>query len=85
MLANIVDAMRTEVLQSKVIHTDDTPVRIQDKKKNRTTRKAYLWPYLGDAGHPYTVFDYTPTRNKEGPEEFLESFRGTQTHPRYIQ
>lgn len=84
-LKPIVDAMRTEVLQSKVIHTDDTPVRVQDKNKNRTTHKAYLWPYLGDADHPYTVFDYTPTRNREGPETFLESFRGTQTHPRYIQ
>jgi transposase len=84
-LRPVVDAMRAEVLQSKVIHTDDTPVRIQDKKKNRTTRKAYLWPYLGDAGHPYTVFDYTPTRNKEGPETFLESFRGTESNPRHIQ
>jgi len=84
-LKPIVDAMRTEVLQSKVIHTDDTPVRVQDKKKNRTTHKAYLWPYLGDAAHPYTVFDYTPTRNREGPETFLKSFRGTPTHPRYIQ
>lgn len=84
-LKPIVDAMREEVLRSKVIHTDDTPVRVQDKKKKRTTRKAYLWPHAGDADHPYTVFDYTPTRSREGPETFLETFRGTQTQPRYLQ
>ncbi|NIM61185.1 MAG: transposase, partial [Acidobacteria bacterium] len=64
-LAPVVDAMRLEVLASKVLHTDDTPVKVQDQRKNRTTRKAYLWPYVGDADHPYTVFDYTPTRNKD--------------------
>jgi transposase len=84
-LAPIVGAMREEVLLSKVIHTDDTPVRVQDPKKKRSTRKAYLWPYLGDAEHPYTVFDYTPTRNREGPETFLESFCGTETEARFLQ
>ena len=84
-LAPVVDAMREEVLQSKVIHTDDTPVRVQDQNKKRTTSKAYLWPYVGDAEHPYTVFDYTPTRSREGPETFLENFRGTETEARFLQ
>lgn len=78
-------AMMDEVLKSRVIHTDDTPVQVQDQEKKRATRKAYLWPYLGDADHPYTVFDYTSTRNKEGPAAFLESFTGTEDNPRYLQ
>jgi hypothetical protein len=81
----VVFTMTDEVLRSRVIHTDDTPVQVQDPEKKRTTRKAYLWPYLGDADHPYTVFDYTPTRNKEGPAAFLEHFTGTRDHPRYLQ
>ena len=84
-LAPVVDAMREQVLRSKVIHTDDTPVRVQDPKKDRRTRKAYLWPYVGDGNHPYTVFDYTPTRNREGPETFLAPFHGTETELRYLQ
>ena len=84
-LRPIVEAMKEHVLESKVIHTDDTPVRVQDPKKKRTTRKAYLWPYVGDAGHPYTVFDYTPTRNKDGPETFLAEFTGTREQPRFLQ
>ncbi len=81
----VVEAMREHVLGSKVIHTDDTPVHVQDKQKKRITRKAYLWPYVGDARHPYTVFDYTPTRSRAGPEAFLEDFKGTTTQPRYLQ
>jgi hypothetical protein len=31
---------------------------------------------VGDDEHPYTVYDYTPTRSRDGPEAFLEEFRG---------
>jgi len=85
LLAPVVFAMTDRVLQSRVIHTDDTPVRVQDPDKKRTTRKAYLWPYVGDADNPYTVFGYTPTRCKDGPESFLQAFTGTQEKPRYLQ
>lgn len=84
-LQPVVDAMRAQVLQSRVLHTDDTPVRVQDPEKKRTTRKAYLWPYVGDPDHPYTVFDYTPTRSREGPEKFLVAFTGEEHNPRYLQ
>ena len=84
-LEPVVEAMTQRVLQSKVLHTDDTPVRVQDPEKKRATRKAYLWPYVGDPDHPYTVFDYTPGRGREGPETFLCDFIGEEDSPRYIQ
>jgi transposase len=31
---------------------------------------------VGDGEHPYTVYDYTPNRSRDGPEEFLKAFRG---------
>lgn len=51
-LRPVVGAMRDQVLQSRVIHTDDTPVQVQDPEKKRKTRKAYLWPYVSDPDHP---------------------------------
>ena len=33
-------------------------------------------PYTGDRDHPAVVYDYTPTRERAGPEEFLKSYRG---------
>ena len=40
------------------------------------TRTGRIWTYVGDDEHPYTVYDYTPNRSRDGPEEFLKEFRG---------
>jgi transposase len=60
------------VLSSKVVGTDDTPVKVLDRSLVRTTRKGRFWPYLGDRTHGAAVFDYTPTRERAGPERFLK-------------
>jgi hypothetical protein len=63
------------VLRSKLVHTDDTPVPVQDKGRGKT-RAGRIWVYVGDEDHPYTVFDYTATRSRDGPAKFLSTFRG---------
>jgi transposase len=65
----------TTVLRSRVIHTDDTPVKIQDPPPD-STKTGRFWVYLGDRDHPYNVFDFTPNRKREGPQEFLADFAG---------
>jgi transposase len=72
-LEPVVKAMKREVLQSYSIHTDDTPVPVQDKG---STHRAYLWVYLGDAEHPYTIYDFTWTHSRDGPERFLDGYEG---------
>ena len=67
--------MAKEVLQSKVINTDDTPVRVQDKNLDKKTRTGRLWIYCGDQNHLFNVYDYTPTRSREGPELFLRDYK----------
>jgi len=63
------------VLASHVLHTDDTPVKVRDahRKLKHTGR---FWPYVGDPLHPLTVFDYTPTHQRDGPAAFLADYRG---------
>jgi transposase len=63
------------VLASKVIHTDDTPVPVQDRDR-RQTRDGRLWVYVGDASPPDIVYDYTATRSRAGPLAVLGAFRG---------
>jgi transposase len=63
------------VLASKVVHTDDTVVPVQDENRNKT-RQGRAWVYVGDPNHPHTVFDFTPNRSRDGPLTFLESFTG---------
>jgi transposase len=69
------ELMKQRVLGSKVLQTDDTPVPVLDPELPRT-RTGRIWTYVGDDQHPYTVYDYTPTRSRDGPEEFLKQFRG---------
>jgi transposase len=63
------------VLESKVVGTDDTPVKVLDRKLPQA-RKGRIWPYVGDREHLAAVYDYTPTRERAGPEAFLENYRG---------
>ena len=65
--------MIQDVLLSKVIHTDDTPVNVRDKRLDKT-RQGRFWVYLGDADHPHIVFDYTPSRSRDGPMNFLKNW-----------
>lgn len=67
--------MTQAVLRSKVIHTDDTPVPVQDAQRDRT-RTGRLWGYLGDWQYPFNVFAYTPDRKQTGPQEFLQGYAG---------
>jgi hypothetical protein len=63
------------VLQSAVLHTDDTPVPVLDDTRD-TTRQGRMWVYLGDRAHPCTVFDYTPSHARDGPARFLAGYSG---------
>jgi len=75
-LRPLYDVMAQEVKGSKVIHTDDTPVDVQDKEHPNGVRTGRFWVYLGDKAHPQTVFDYTPNRRRDGPVRFLEGWKG---------
>jgi transposase len=67
-------AMYQRILQSLVIQTDDTPVRVQNPITGAMTT-GRLWIYLGDYDHPFLVYDYTPDRSGDGPERMLADFR----------
>jgi transposase len=69
------ELMKQRVLDSKAVQTDDTPVPVLDPNLPRT-RTGRIWTYVGDDAHPYTVYDYTPNRSRDGPEKFLKEFRG---------
>jgi transposase len=75
LLEPLYERLKRFVLASKVVGTDDTPVKVLDRKLPQA-RKGRIWPYVGDRDHVAAVYDYTPTRERAGPEEFLKNFRG---------
>jgi len=61
------------VRQSHVVPTDDTVLPMLSAGK---TQPARMWVYVGDAAHPYNVFDFTLRRSRDGPREFLKHYTG---------
>jgi transposase len=70
------DWMKEELLRSKIIATDDTPVKVQDRSKKSNIRRGHEWIYMGDRAHPVNLFHYTPGRGRDGPKQFLKGFSG---------
>ena len=75
LLKPLYGSMKEVLFQSKVIGTDDTSVKVLDVKLP-FARTGRIWPYSGDAAHPVILYDYTATRERAGPEEFLKGYRG---------
>lgn len=67
--------MLTEVLKSRVVQTDETRLPVQDPHLDKT-KSGRLWVFVGDRDHPHTVYDYTPTKARDGPATILKDFRG---------
>jgi transposase len=74
-LEPVYQAMVERVRSSESIHTDDTPVPVLDASLPKT-RTARFWVYCGDWRNPYTVYDYTTSRRRDGPVAFLANFTG---------
>jgi transposase len=75
LLRPLYDLMVSVVMQSRALHTDDTTVKMQELLTHLLST-ARLWVYLGDAAHPYNVFDFTLNRKRDGPQQFLANYQG---------
>ena len=66
------ELMAARVRSSHVVATDDTILPMLSKGKCANAR---MWVYVGDAAHPYNVFDFTLNRGRDGPKYFLKDYR----------
>jgi hypothetical protein len=67
LLRPLYDKLTAVVLLSRALHTDDTPVKMQEQPSHQLST-ARFWAYLGDAAHPYNA--------RDGPQKYLQSYRG---------
>jgi transposase len=75
-LTPLYDLMHLILLQANVISTDDTPVKVLDRTKEKNIKTGRQWAFLGDAEHPVNLFHYTTGRGRDGPLDFLKSWKG---------
>jgi len=69
------ELLKSRVLQSLVIQTDDTPVRVQAQAE-AAAHQGRLWVQVGDMGHRYLVYLYSPNREGQWPQTFLAGYKG---------
>ena len=64
-----------QALSSRYIGVDETPHPVLDKDVKQKTHRGYFWVYQS-VEQRLVLFDYKPGRGKNGPAEFLKSFKG---------
>jgi hypothetical protein len=62
---------------------DETPIPVQTRDKPGSTHKGYHWVYYSPL-EKLVCFDYRKGRGRDGPEKFLESFRGMLQTDGYV-
>jgi len=67
--------MREMIKSSSYLQADETPIRVQDPTVKGKCHTGFMWPYL-DPVQGVVVFDYQPTRGRNGPDKMLEEFSG---------
>ena len=81
-LSLIYDRLHELIYGNKVIHADETPVKVMriDNKKISNGKKTYMWVYRNSPmskSPPIVLFDWQPSRRADHPREFLKDFSGT--------
>lgn len=75
----LADRMMEQVLNHPALFTDDTPIKLFQKKK---CREARIWVYAGGkappkSGYPpYIVYQFTENRRHEHPKKLLKNYDG---------
>ncbi len=74
LLAPIVDAQKANILRSKVLAMDETPIKAGRDKKG-SMKQGWFWPMYGEDGE--IVFCYAPDRGHASAQKLLGHYAGT--------
>jgi len=77
------ELIKSEILLSKIIKTDDTECKIQVSKLKhrkiktpRNIRKGKMTAILGDKEHPFNLFDFSPDKSFARNSAFFQGYSG---------
>jgi len=74
LLEPVVAEQKRRLLAEPLLQSDDTHVQYQDRTRKGSTSRGFLWSYTVPWGE--VVYDFTPTRARTAPREFLGDFKG---------
>ncbi|WP_435867836.1 IS66 family transposase [Alcaligenes faecalis] len=68
---------RDALLDSPIIHMDETTVQVLKEPDKAPTSQSYMWVQRGGPpGKPVILYDYDPSRSGQVPVRLLEGWRG---------
>lgn len=76
-LQPLLNLMRDRLLESPVIHCDETRVQVLKEPDRDPTSQSWMWVQAsGPPARPVVLFDYTTSRAQEVPLRLLADYRG---------
>jgi transposase len=75
LLIALADELRKEIITSRYLMVDETPIRVLDRDKPKGTHQGYYWVYRSTEKN-LVLFDYQKGRGRDGPTTILEGFAG---------
>ena len=74
LLKPVYRSIREDLLRGNYLQADETPIRYLDPDVKGKSQQGYLWTYSRPGSD--VLFEWTVSRGRAGPEEFLKNFRG---------
>jgi transposase len=76
-LQPLLNLMRDRLLESRVIHCDETRVQVMKEPGREPTSQSWMWVQTGGPpDKPVILFDYSTSRAQEVPSRLLEDYQG---------
>jgi len=76
-LEPFIEHLRTRLIQSDVMHMDETTVQVLNEPGKTAQSKSYMWVQrAGPPNKPIVLFNYDPSRSAETAERLLSGFEG---------
>jgi len=75
LLEPLYNALKQKIISSDYIQADESPIKVLDKDKVRSTHQGYQWVYHSPLQN-LVLFNYRKGRGQSGPKEILENYQG---------
>lgn len=75
LLEPLYNKLKQKIISSDYIQADESPIKVLDKDKIRSTHQGYQWVYHSPL-HNLVLFNYRKGRGQQGPKEILKNYQG---------
>ena len=75
LLDPLYNKLKQKILSSDYVQADESPIKVLDKDKTRSSHQGYQWVYHSPL-QKLVLFNYNKGRGQDGPKEILENYKG---------